>query len=300
MISLVYGLSKASTHGWGAAATSVPLVVGAVLLVIFVLIEAKARAPLMPLGIFSDRNRWGSYLLMFCIAAGLFAMFFFLTQFLQNVLGWSPLRTGVGFLPMSAGIVAAAGLASRLVGQVGVRLPLLIGPSLAIVGFLLLSRLSVTSSYADVIGPLLLIAVGMGLSFVPLTLSAVSGVAHDEAGLASALLNTSQQIGGALGLAVLATVAIDATRSSLANAAALAHGHIGAVAQGIATTHGYTTAFEVAAGVDFLGLLVALFVLKKPAEGATETAANEDEAGVEREPRAYSLRVGANDPVPES
>ena len=272
MISVVYGLSHASSHSWGNPGTVIPLVLGAVLLLAFGIIETKAEEPLMPLHIFADRNRSGAYAMMLCIATGMFAMFYFLTQFLQNILGWSPLRTGVGFLPMTVGIVIAAGLASRIVGKAGVRLPLIIGPAGTVVGLMWLSRLGVSSSYWDVFGPLLLIAVGMGLSFVPLTLTAVAGVPHHETGLASALLNTGQQVGGALGLAVLATVAIDVTKNHLSNAAAVAHGHISAAAQAVAVTHGYTTAFEVGAIVAFLGLLITIFVIKSPKQNLAKDA----------------------------
>jgi EmrB/QacA subfamily drug resistance transporter len=270
MISLVYGLSNAATHSWSSANTIAPLVLGAVLLGAFVVIQTKARAPMMPLSLFANRNRSGAYAVMFCVATGMFAMFYFLTQFLQNILGWSPLRTGIGFLPMTVGVIAAAGLASRVVDKIGIRLPLLIGPAAAATGLALLSRLTVSSNYGDIVGPLLIIAVGMGLAFVPLTLAAVSGVAHHEAGIASALLNTAQQVGGALGLAVLATVAIHVTTNHLANAAS--HSHVTAAAQAVATTDGYTTAFAVGAGVAFVGFLISLLVIRTPKQNLAQDA----------------------------
>ncbi len=230
-----------------------------VLLTTFILIETRSAEPLMPLSIFKNRNRSGSFAMMLCIGIALFSMFFFLTQYLQNVLGYSPIRTGVGFLPMTAGIVVAATLSSRLVGRIGIRIPLLVGPSAATIGILWLTRITPTSSYLDVVGPLVVIALGMGFSFVPLTLTAVSGVKPHEAGLASALLNTMQQVGGALGLAVLATVAIDAQNSKLHSL----HQSTTA-AMKLATTHGYTTAFTVAAGIAFLGLLISIVVIRVP------------------------------------
>jgi hypothetical protein len=142
-------------------------------------------------------------------------------------------KTGVGFLPMTLGIIVAAGLSSRYVGKIGVRIPLLIGPAMAVIGMLWISRITPTSAYLSILGPLIVIALGMGFTFVPITLVAVSGVEANEAGLASALLNTMQQVGGALGLAVLATVAIDATNSKLA-----ALGRHAPNATNIATTHG--------------------------------------------------------------
>jgi EmrB/QacA subfamily drug resistance transporter len=263
MLALVYGLSKAATHSWGSATVVVPLVIAAGLLVGFVLIEMRTTAPLMPLHIFANRNRSAAYGIMLCIGTALFSMFYFLTQYLQNILGWSPIKTGVGFLPVAVGIVVAATLVSRLVGKIGVRVPLLIGPACATLGLAWLSRLSVTSTYANVLGPLLVIAIGMGLSFVCLTLTAVAGVRPQETGLASALLNTGQQVGGALGLAVLATVAIHAATAKATDLAATAHGHPADIAA-IATTHGYTTAFEVAAVVAFAALVISAVFIRAP------------------------------------
>jgi predicted MFS family arabinose efflux permease len=203
--------------------------------------------------------------MMLCIGTAMLSMFYFLTQFLQDVHGWSPIRTGVGFLPFGAGVVVAATLASRLVGKIGVRLPLLVGPAGAVVGLALLSRITVTSSYTDIIGPLLIISLALGFGFVPLTLTAVSGVPPHETGLASALLNTAQQVGGALGLAVLATVAIDATKSKGRSLAPATQGH---ATNAIATTHGYTTAFEVAAGIALAAFLVSAIVIRSPKWGS--------------------------------
>jgi predicted MFS family arabinose efflux permease len=215
----------------------------------------------MPLSIFSNRNRSASFAMMLCIGIALFSMFYFLTQFLQNIQGWSAVKTGVGFLPMTAGIIVAAGLTSRFVGRTGIRLPLIVGPAMTVVGMLWISRITPTSSYLEILGPLVIIALGMGFVFVPLTLTAVSGVEANEAGLASALLNTMQQVGGALGLAVLATIAIDASNSRLH----ALHSSTTA-ASNIATTHGYTTAFLVSAGVAFASLLVSLLVIRVSSE----------------------------------
>jgi predicted MFS family arabinose efflux permease len=207
--------------------------------------------------------------MMLCIGIALFSMFYFLTQYLQNVLGYSPIRTGVGFLPMTAGIVIAATLSSRLVGRIGIRIPLLVGPSLATIGILWISRITPTSSYFGVLGPLVVIALGMGFSFVPLTLTAVSGVKPHEAGLASALLNTMQQVGGALGLAILATIAIDATKSKLLSL------HQGtSAAMKLATTHGYATAFIYAAGIAFISLLISIVVIRVPKSTSGELELN--------------------------
>jgi EmrB/QacA subfamily drug resistance transporter len=259
MLALVYGLSNASTHSWTSTSTLLFLGASVVLLAAFGLLERRSTEPLMPFSIFKNRNRSGSYGLMLCIGIALFSMFYFLTQFLQNVQGWSAVKTGVGFLPMTFGIIVAAGLSSRYVGKIGIRIPLLVGPAMAVVGMLWITRITPTSSYLAILGPLVIIALGMGLTFVPITLSAVAGVEPHEAGLASALLNTMQQVGGALGLAVLATVAIDATNSKLASQ----HSHA-SKAYNIATTHGYTTAFMVSAGIAFLGLLISIVVIRVP------------------------------------
>jgi predicted MFS family arabinose efflux permease len=266
MVALVYGLSHAASHSWSSAGTVVPLAVGVLLLAVFVLVEIRSPEPLMPLAIFNNRNRAGTYAMMLCIATALFSLFFFLTQFLQNVLGWSALKTGVGFLPMTIAIAAAAGAASVLVGKIGIRVPLLIGPAAAVIGLLWLTRLTPSSGYADVIGPLIIVALGLGFAFVPLTLTAVSGVRPEETGLASALLNTSQQIGGALGLAVLATIAITATKNQLSGL----HGPPTQQAVASATTHGYTTAFAVGAGVALLGFIISLLVIRTPQKAPAE------------------------------
>jgi predicted MFS family arabinose efflux permease len=269
MLSLVYGVSNSSEHSWSSVGTVLPLVMAVVLLASFGFIETRTEKPLMPLRIFANRNRSGAYAMMLCIGTAVFSMFFFLTQFLQNVLGWSPIKTGVGFLPMTAGIVVAAGLASRLVGRIGIRIPLLVGPAAAITGLAWLTRLRVTSGYPDLLGPLIIISLGMGMVFVPLTLTAVSGVEARETGLASALLNTAQQVGGALGLAVLATVAIDATKHELHGFTATAHERASAAANAIATTHGYTNAFTVATFIALAGFIVSLVVIRVPRAMAT-------------------------------
>jgi EmrB/QacA subfamily drug resistance transporter len=271
MIALVYGLSNASSHSWGSAGTVIPLGLAGVLLACFILAEARSPEPLMPLRIFANRNRSASYAMMLCIAIGLFTMFFFLTQFLQNVLGFSPVKTGVGFLPMSGGILIAAALASRFVGKIGIRPFLTVGPSLGVIGLAWVSRVTVSSSYLDVLGPLVVIAVGLGFSFVPLTLTAVSGVKGHETGLASALLNTMQQVGGALGLAVLSTIAISAANSKAASLAG-PRGQLTPRAIAVATTHGYSVAFLVAAAIALAGVVIGILALRTPRPAQAGTA----------------------------
>ncbi|HMC39905.1 MAG TPA: MFS transporter [Acidimicrobiales bacterium] len=258
MLSLVYGLTNASTHSWGAPGTLIPLVAAVVLLASFVMIERRAAAPLMPLSIFGNRNRSGAYMMMLLLGMAVFSMFFFLTLYLQLVHHYSAVRTGVSFLPMSFGIMLSAVTTAKVLTRVGIRIPLLIGPSFALIALVWLTQLKPDSSYGFVIVPLVILALGMGQCFVPLTVAAISGVAPNEAGLASALLNTGQQIGGALGLAVLGTVAVSSARHY-----ATAHRGLPGVLAA-ATTHGDTRAFIVAASLMGVGLLTSLLVIRQP------------------------------------
>jgi EmrB/QacA subfamily drug resistance transporter len=264
MALLVYGLTNAATHSWGSPSTVAYLIGGLIVLVGFVLLETRTANPLMPLHIFANRNRSGAYGIMLCLGAAVFAMFFFLTQYLQDVVGYTPIETGLAFLPVAVTIGAVAQVASRLVGRIGIRPLLLAGPSIVAVGLFWLTRLTVDSGYGGVLGPLLCIAIGMGLSFVPLTLTAVAGVVPTETGLASALLNTGQQIGGAVGLALLSTVAVEATRSVSRQLAASNGGQLSVALGHQAVVHGYTRAFLVAASIGCLAILVSLLAIRAP------------------------------------
>ena len=276
MALLVYGLSHAAStqhDGWGSIGTVVPLALSVVLLGLFVLIESRSRHALMPFHIFADRNRSGAYVIILCIGAAIFAMFFFLTQFVQEVMGYSPLKAGVAFLPTALMISVVAGITAQFVGRVGPRLPLTLGALTAAGGLFWISEVTVHATYASVLGPMLLIAVGMGLSFVPLTLVAVSKVAPNEAGLASALLNTGQQVGGSLGLAVLVTVSTAAFNKKFAAlmASLAGHGTTSAGSHGAAAPHavltqaltaGYRQAFFVAALIALVSFVVAVVVIR--------------------------------------
>jgi EmrB/QacA subfamily drug resistance transporter len=259
---LVYGLTNAASHSWSSTSTVACLAAAGVLLVVFVILEGRSAHALMPLRIFANRNRSGAYAMMLCIGAAVFGMFYFLTQYMQNILGYSPLRAGVAFLPVALSIGVCSQIAARLVGRIGVRLLLLVGPVGAIAGLFWLSRLTVNSGYLNIIGPFLCIGVGMGFSFVPLTLTAVSGVARSESGLASALLNTGQQIGGAIGLALLSTVSVDAIRSRSAQLAAGHGGHLSVALQNQAIVHGYDRGFLLGAVIACLALLVSIAVIR--------------------------------------
>jgi len=212
LVSVVYGITKAGSVGWGATSTLTFLGIGVVLLIIFIVIEAKTSHPLLPLRILTNRNRGGAYLASFFIGVGLFAMFLFLTFFFQGVLGYSPLKSGLLFLPFSAGVVVSAGIASQLMPRVGPRWVTTGGFALAVVGMLMLLRLNPSSAYVgDILPSLILISLGMGLIFVPLSAVSLYAVGDRDAGVASAVLNTSQQIGGSVGVAFLNTIAASAT-----------------------------------------------------------------------------------------
>jgi EmrB/QacA subfamily drug resistance transporter len=216
LLALVYGIVKAQEKGWTSLHTGGFFTLAVVLLVAFVLIELRSAEPLVRLDIFRVRTVRAANVVMFLVAAGLFAMFYFTTLYLQRVLGYSALEAGLAFLPFTAGIIIGAGLSQKLVASLGAREVPLIGMPLAIVGLLLFTRLQPDSSYVtDLLPGIMLASIGMGLVFVPITLIATSGIPSDDAGLASGLFNTSQQVGGALGLAILATLAVDATQNTL-------------------------------------------------------------------------------------
>jgi EmrB/QacA subfamily drug resistance transporter len=217
LVALVYGIVKAQEKGWGSAHTLGFGLLSLALLSAFVVIERRSAEPLVRLSIFRVRTIRAANVVMLFVASGIFAMFFFNTLYVQRVLGFSPIQAGLAFLPFTAGIVIGAGLAQRLVPRLGAREVPLIGMALAVAGLLLFLRLEPDGTYlSDLLPGIILVSIGMGLTFVPITLIATSGMPADDAGLASGLFNTSQQIGGALGLAILSTLAASATTSSLA------------------------------------------------------------------------------------
>ncbi|MGH9062500.1 MAG: DHA2 family efflux MFS transporter permease subunit [Acidimicrobiales bacterium] len=296
MALLVYGLTHAASHSWGATGTVVPLAIAVALLVAFVGIEMTSRQPLMPLRIFANRDRSGAYAIMLTVGAALFAVFFFLTQFVQNILGFSPLVAGVAFLPLTFVIAGTAISTSRLVTRTGPRLPMTVGPLLAAGGLFWLSRLTAGSGYLAVLGPMVVLAVGMGLAFVPLTLTAVAGVRQQETGLASALLNTGQQIGGALGLAVLGTIAAATIKSQVRHLAASSHGHLTHHLVNVATATGYAHAFLVAAAIALGAFVIAVVAIRVKA-GARPQLAGAGAAGVRGE-RPVTSDLGVDEEQP--
>ena len=235
LLGIVFGLSRAgeAAYGWGHWQTLTSLVAGAVLLAVFVVVETRVAHPLLPLRIFANQTRASSFVAFMIAPAAMFAMFYFLSLFIQQMVGYSPLRAGFAFLPFSVGIVIGAGLASNLVARIDPRFLAGIGTLLASLSLFMFSRLSIDDSPAAVLHALasgdpiggdlnywahifpwvVVMAVGMGLVFVPLTLTAVHAVEHSESGVGSGVLNTMQQVGGALGLATLSTVALHFTNS---------------------------------------------------------------------------------------
>ncbi len=251
---LVYAIVDAVNSGWGSATTLLKIAGAVVLLMAFLVIERRQRLPLMPFSIFRLRTLRGANIVGLLIGMSLFSMFFFISLYLQNVLHYSPIKTGVSYLPLAFGIIVAAGVASQLVTRVGFKPPLIVGLLLIAGGLFWFSRVPGTggSFVADVLGPSILAAIGLGFSFVPVTIAAVTGTEPQEAGLASGLINTTQQVGGALGLAILATIANSRTQSLL---------HSGVHNTSVALTKGFDQAFLVGVGFALGGAILAAFLI---------------------------------------
>ena len=283
LAALVYGLSSAATSPngvshWGDTKVIVSLVAAVVLLVAFGFIEVRSKSALVPTRVLRSRDRTGAYLISLCIGTALFGMFFFLTLFVQNVWGYSALKTGVSYLPMVAMIMVASAAASQLVNRIGARPLMITGSVLGTGGMIWLSRVTEHSTYAGgLLGPMLLTAAGMGLLFVPISLVSLTKVGNNDAGVASSLLNVGQQVGGALGLAILGTVAWSAVANSLhsqaaAAAAAAKHAtvHLSAAQQAAvqkaaanhALAHGFSQGYVVSAGIMLLALIIAVVAIR--------------------------------------
>ena len=260
MVSLVYAFIRAATDGWGNAVTVGAVLAAIALLGLFVVSETRARQPITPLRLFADVSRSGSFLARLLLVAGMFGMFFFLTQFVQEILGFSPLRAGIAFLPMTIMLFAVSRLAPRLASRFPAK-PLMVAGLLPVIaGMAWLSRVSPGSSYAaGVLGPMLLLGAGLGVAFVPLTSASLAGVAPEDSGAASSMVNVMQQVGGSLGLAALVTVFGTASRNAAAHplpgVTRLAQAHH-------VLAHGMATAFLVAAIFDACALLVILLAIR--------------------------------------
>ncbi|MEV5145510.1 MFS transporter [Streptomyces sp. NPDC052727] len=283
LVALVYGFTRAESDGWGDAVTVSMFVASVVLLVAFAVVEARVKAPLLPLRVVTDRNRGGIYLSLGLAIIGMFGLFLFLTYYLQVVKGYSPVKTGFAFLPMVAGMITGSTqIGTRLMTRVPARL--LMGPGflVAALGMLLLTQLEIDSSYGALLLPaMVLLGLGMGTAFMPAMSLATQGVEPRDAGVASAMVNTSQQVGGAIGTALLNTIAASATTSyiteHIAGAASKPQQQL-VMLQG--QVHGYSTAIWFAVGILAAAALIAFTFVNAGRPGATPVASGE---GVEDE-----------------
>ncbi|MBD8608760.1 MFS transporter [Aeromicrobium sp. CFBP 8757] len=261
--ALVYGFTMASEDGWSSAGTISLLVAAAVLLVAFVVIEMNTAEPLLPPRVFTERNRAAAFLVSLLLGLALFGMFLFLVYYMQGTLQYSAVKSGLAFLPFSVGVVIGAGVASGFLPRVGPR-PLMVGGTvMAAIGMALFTQITVDDSYLTVVLPAqIVMSIGMGLAFVALSSTALVGVEDHDAGVASALVNTTQQVGGSLGTALLNTIAASATA-----------GYI--TANGVAQTpeglvHGYTVAFTWGLGALILAAVLSLVLVTKQRPAATD------------------------------
>jgi MFS family permease len=264
LTALVFGIVRTTSVGWGSWQTIAALGIAAAVIAWFLVHEARiAKSPLMPLALFGRRSIWTANLVMFLIAGALFAMWFFVSLYLQEVRGYSPLRTGFAFVPQTVAIIIGAQVSSRLVLRLGARPLLVLGGLISTVGLFFFSKLGVSTGYwSGFFVPSVLVTLGLGLSFTPLAYAATAGVPPQEAGLASGLVNTSRQIGGSVGLAALATIATTKT-----------HDVTGAVNQLVALTDGYTLAFRISAFIALAAAAAALLVPAKRDRPALRSAA---------------------------
>lgn len=267
LFSLVYAFTLAATDGWTDGRTLLFFAASAVFLSAFMVIEQKVGNPLLPWRILAERNRAGSYLSSLFVGAGLFAMFLFLGLYLQVILGYSPLKTGFAFLPFSIGIIIFAGVAAKLLPITGPRPLMIWGLIQSTIGLVVLSFIKSDSSYTTHVLPsLVIMSTGMALVFIPLATTALHGIGNHDSGVGSAMLNTSQQIGGSLGTALLNTIAATATASYI-----VANGGKTQVEQFAALTHGYAASFKVGAVFLAIGVIVVALTINIGKESLVET-----------------------------
>jgi MFS family permease len=254
LVSLVYGFTKASTDGWASAPTLIFLSIAVVLLATFVLVETRSSHPLLPLRVVAERNRGGSFLASFLLGAGLFAMFVFLSYYMQTVLHYSALKAGIAFLPFAVGLIVAATASSSIVPRLGPRIPMASGLMVGALGLGWLTQIGVhTSFWLFVFGPQILMSAGLGFAFPALSSTALTNVRPADSGVASAMVNTTQQVGGSLGTALLNTVAATATAAYIRVN--------GPASTSAGFVHGYSVAFAVGAALLVAAALVsAIFV----------------------------------------
>lgn len=262
LVSLVYGITQAGELGWSDQTTLMWFGAAIALLATFFVIESRTSHPLLPMHILLNRNRGASYLTSFIVGAGLLGMFLFLAYFFQGILQYSPIKAGLLFLPFSVGVGISAGIASQALPKFGPRYVSFIGLIMATSGMLLLTRLEPTSAYvSDILPALMVLSLGMGLVFVPISATALFGVGNHDAGVASAVLNTAQQIGGALGTAFLNTIAVTATANYFVDNMIDPTDPANAAAMPVALTEGFTTAFTWSAGFMIVGALIWVFMI---------------------------------------
>ncbi|MFJ5266288.1 MFS transporter [Streptomyces sp. NPDC088387] len=287
LVALVYGFTRAESEGWSDSVTIGMFVASAVLLATFVIVESRVKAPLLPLRVITERNRGGIYLSLGLAIIGMFGLFLFLTYYLQIVQGYSPVKTGFAFLPMIAGmIVGSTQIGTRLMTRVAPRL--LMGPGflLAAVGMLLLTQLEIDSSYSALLLPaMLLLGLGMGTAFMPAMSLATQGVAPRDSGVASAMVNTSQQVGGAIGTALLNTIAASATTSYVAdNIAGAGTRSEQQLVQLRGMVEGYTSAIWFAVGILLAASLIAFTFVNAGRPGSTPVASGDGEGAEDELP----------------
>jgi EmrB/QacA subfamily drug resistance transporter len=258
--ALVYGFIRAATYGWGDHLSVASFGAAVILLAFFVLTETRARQPITPMRLFTDAGRAGSFVARLLLIAGMFGMFFFLTQFLQKVMGFSPIRAGVAFLPMTIALFGMSRLAPRLMPRVGAKPLMIAGMLPAIASMAWLSRVTPATTYwGGVFGPMMLLGVGMGLVFVPLTTASLAGVPTKDSGAASGLVNMLQLVGGALGLGILVAVYGTASRHAVSHPVA---GLTRSAESLQVLSHGMATAFGFAAILDVCSLLVIVALIR--------------------------------------
>jgi len=272
LIALVYGFTQAAPDGitdsahWLEASTLVWFAAALALLVAFVIIELRVESPLLPMRVLLERNRGGAYLSSLFMAAGMFAMFLFLGLYMQTILGYSPIRAGLAFLPFSIGVVLGAGLVSNLMPRVAPRFLMAPGLLAAATGMFWLAQLTPESNYVpSLIGPMLILSVGVAFIFVPAATVALHGAGSQDAGVASAMINTSQQVGGSLGTALMNTVAVTTTATFLS-----AHLAQGESAMPAALTEGYTTGFYVGGALMIVAAIIVLSLIRVGTEELSE------------------------------
>jgi MFS family permease len=273
LVSLVFGIVETESHGWSSPWTLVPVAAAVVFFVAFLLVETRvASTPLMPFGLFRSRSVRGANVVVFFLGAAMFSMWFFLSLYMQDVLRYSPLKAGVAFLPQTAMIVVGAQVAARVVPRIGPRPLLILGGVLAAAGLAWYAQIPPDGSYlGDLLFPGLLVTLGLGLSFMPVTMAATTGVDPRDAGLASGLVNTTRQVGGSLGLAALATLSTDRANALFAAGASKA----------VAFTSGFARAFGVGAFICAAAAIAAFLVPSSPRRPRPEPAMGREPAPVD-------------------